>query len=262
MTPRSAPGHQSKVAFRQWQGKKCTTNQYRRSNRTLYVRIRAVVREFEGNFVPCCALLAVHTHSAAAARGGLSCGSTSSRPARPANSWHTQPVSGHPVDVLFAGSNNTNSRAYQQAWQDLVEHAPVYRNMDKRRAQSLYRWPRRGSGVGVVEAAAPTNVRLNLNHPRSARRKYEASFAPPKPDGRGGDTASVKLQDQIADLQQKLDAALSMKTSGAIPAGMKVEDFVQTIQDGMVDDTWRRFAAAVAKRHEAMGRQSMSGTGS
>ena len=63
------------------------------------------------------------------------------------------------------------------------------------------------------------------------------------------------MQDQITDLQGKLDAALKMRTSGAMPTGMKAENYADMIADQMSDDTFKRFALAIAKRYAALERQ-------
>src|SRR5689334_8050040 len=140
------------------------------------------------------------------------------------------------VALSWSNSASTNSRAYQQAWRDLVEHAPEYDQMDKGERSHCVWLVAHWDSVFNWWKKQPVNVRLSLNHPRSVRRRYEDSLKPPpNPGDTNGskEKPRIKMQDRIADLQEKLDAALKMRTSGAMPAGMKAEDYADMIADQM-----------------------------
>ena len=103
----------------------------------------------------------------------------------------------------------------------------------------------------------PVNIRLSLNHPRSVRRKYEAATKPPPIVKEDGSKPEKRTKDHVVmELQQKLDAALAIKGAGAMPAGMKAEDYADKIADQMALPTLKRFVTALQKRIVADERQN------
>ena len=57
--------------------------------------------------------------------------------------------------------------------------------------------------VSAWLAIQPVNVRLDLNHPRSVRRKYDAAHKPPPPqDATKQPTTRIKSHDQITKLTE------------------------------------------------------------
>jgi hypothetical protein len=160
--------------------------------------------------------------------------------------------------MAYGRTNSTSNRAYREAWADLVKHVPDLRDIDAgARSHAVWmvnNWP-------VVKPwldTLPVNVRLDLNHPRSVRRKYDTTHKPPAPDGEDGEehpSARLKLQDQIVRLTEELDATRKIKTTGAMPPGMSAEDFAGLLVEQMAPATRRRFLAAVQKAVENEARQ-------
>jgi hypothetical protein len=145
-----------------------------------------------------------------------------------------------------AGTNQTRGRAYRDAWVNLSDHVPHLRDIDKG-ARSHAIWL--ASNWTVVTAwlsSLPVNQRLNLNHPRSLHRQFDARHRPPSQPQKP--SARVKLQDQIVHLTEQLDALCKMKTTGAIPTTMTIEDLADAIADQHGAKTVQRLIRALEKR--------------
>ncbi len=156
----------------------------------------------------------------------------------------------------YARSNSISNRAYRDAWASLAEHVPDLRDIDKAARSHAIWMTENWEALSRWLAIQPVNIRLALNHPRSVRRKYEAATRPPPPpDASKEPTTRIRMQDQITKLTEELDAQRKMKTTGAIPPQMTMEDLADLIADQHAVPTVRRLIAALEQRVAADERQ-------
>ena len=156
----------------------------------------------------------------------------------------------------YGRSNNTNNRAYREAWASLAAHVPDLRDIDKSARSHAIWMTENWEALSRWLATLPVNQRLDLNHPRSIHRKFDAAHKPPPPpDETKAPSTRVKTQDQIVQLTEQLDAQRKMKTTGAIPPHMTMEDLADLIANQRNAATVRRLIAALERRVVADERQ-------
>ena len=156
----------------------------------------------------------------------------------------------------YGRSNNTNNRAYREAWASLAAHVPDLRDIDKSARSHAIWMTENWEALSRWLATLPVNQRLDLNHPRSIHRKFDAAHKPPPPpDETKAPSTRVKTQDQIVQLTEQLDAQRKMKTTGAIPSHMTMEDLADLIANQRNAATVRRLIAALERRVVADERQ-------
>jgi hypothetical protein len=144
----------------------------------------------------------------------------------------------------YAQTKEPVGPAYRACWEALSRHTPHLADMDKTNRSHALWMANNWDDVKRWLDTLAVNVRLELNHPRAVRRRYES---PHKDEKDQEPTTRIKLQDQIVRLTEELDAARKLKTSGVMPPGMSADDFAQLIADRMATVTLRRFIAALNK---------------
>jgi hypothetical protein len=152
--------------------------------------------------------------------------------------------------LTYARTNETSGRVYRGAWASLADHVPDLRNIEKAARSHAIWMVTNWEVVSPWLATLPVNQRLDLNHPRSVHRKYDFTHRPPPPpsDEPKEPTTRIKLQDQITKLTEELDAQRKMKTTGAIPPHMTMEDLANVIVDQHNPSTVRRLIKALETR--------------
>jgi hypothetical protein len=156
----------------------------------------------------------------------------------------------------YAKTNQTTGRAYREAWNGLAEHVPDLRDMDKGARSHAIWMVDNWEAVSTWLSTLSSNQRLDLNHPRSVHRKYDAARKlPPPPNAVEQPSARIKLQDQLVELTVQLDAQRKLKTTGAIPPNMPMEELADMIADQHSVATVRRLIRALEARVEADERQ-------
>jgi hypothetical protein len=146
----------------------------------------------------------------------------------------------------YARVNDPVGPAYRACWEGLSRHTPHLQEMDKANRSHALWMANHWDEVKPWLDTLAVNVRLELNHPRAVRRRFEAAHK--VPDGTDKEPATrVRLQDTIVKLTEELDAVRKLKTSGAMPPGMSAEAFAEVIADQMATATLKRFISALTK---------------
>src|SRR5262249_40815808 len=145
--------------------------------------------------------------------------------------WYHTGIGCHELQsaaLRLAGTNNTANRAYREAWKALADHVPDLRDMDAAARSNAVWLVLNWDTISAWLKRQPVNVRLSLNHPRSVKRKYEAATRPPSvANANGNPDPQTRSKDHlIMDLQEKLDAALAIRTGSGPPPNQSPEDWV------------------------------------
>jgi hypothetical protein len=106
----------------------------------------------------------------------------------------------------FSGGNATTGKGYNLAYKVIAERVPDLAAIDKAtRSHAIWMASNR-EAIAAWHGRLPTNIRQQVNHPTTIRRRYDRDTKPPKADGTTAATGNRK-DAAILRLQEDLDAA-------------------------------------------------------
>jgi len=139
-------------------------------------------------------------------------------------------------------SNIPKGRAYVDAWQAIAAHAPHLRDIEHSTRSHAIWLANEWEAVNTWLQTLAHNVRLQLNHPRAIRRRYDAAHVPP---GAGKDSAEKVKPEQRQDDPLEV---IRMLKSGVLRPGTSMAEVADVLETGLAFDTLRRLHAEIGKR--------------
>lgn len=105
----------------------------------------------------------------------------------------------------FSGGNATTGRGYNLGYKVIAERVPDLAAINKTtRAHAIW-FATNHEAITAWHERLPSNIRQQVNHPTTIKRRYERDTKPPA--GPGKQPAGGGLRASVAELQEKLDAA-------------------------------------------------------
>jgi len=105
----------------------------------------------------------------------------------------------------FSGGNATTGRGYNLGYKVIAERVPDLAAINKTtRAHAIW-FATNHEAITAWHERLPSNIRQQVNHPTTIKRRYERDTKPPV--GAGKESAGGGLKASVADLQERLDKA-------------------------------------------------------